>query len=296
MPANKVRRRGSFAPLSAHYYKDDALMRAGERAEVLFTRGLAFCSEVLSDGLITDSQIQLIGIGLTGLTNRARKLCEVGLWERVDGGYNVRTWLTWNQSRDEILDAAQRDSERKRPPGADRPPEPTPPDRGSDDRFSERNPDRTPNGRRNGVHTEPERLAGGPARASSRSSSTSTSRSSSPAGCSSGGSSPAVGDHPPDTPREPDQRTRHASPCGLHPDDDRPCRRCRDRRLATEQASRDEHRAAVVASLAGRRCGMCDGAEYLLEVGRFVPVSPAAKCDHETDHAVQVARAQEVAS
>ena len=42
VPNNKVRRNGSYAPLSSRYYKDDAIILAGERAELLYVRGLAF--------------------------------------------------------------------------------------------------------------------------------------------------------------------------------------------------------------------------------------------------------------
>lgn len=293
MPANKVRRRGPFAPLSAHYYKDDAIMRAGEKAEVLFTRGLAFQSEVIRDGLITDAQLDLIGVGLTGVRNRAKKLCEVGVWNRVQGGYNITAWLGWNQSREDIMEAAERDARRKTPRDDDRPPTP-PPTNGhrSNDSDSARNGDGNPNGNGEGFRAESRSLAGGAARGSSTSTSTSTSRSV-PDGCSSGGSFGSErADRRPDPPRV-ETPTDTSSPCGLHPDDDRPCRRCRDRRLSTEQANRDDHRAAVVASLPARRCGMCDADGWLLEVGRFVPVSPSTRCDHDTEHELQVARAVE---
>lgn len=113
------------------------------------------------------------------------------------------------------------------------------------------------------------------------------------AGCFSGGGSRAVGDgRRPDPPKAERPQDR-SSPCGLHPDDDRKCRRCRDKRLADEQAVRDQHREAVVASLPERRCPMCDAKGWLHEVGSARPVSPPARCDHDTDHELQVARATE---
>ena len=82
MPVNKVRRNGSYAPLSAHYYKDDRIDEAGERAEVLYVRGLAFCAEILSDGFISDRQLKHVGVGLPGVDQRAKMLVKVGLWDR----------------------------------------------------------------------------------------------------------------------------------------------------------------------------------------------------------------------
>lgn len=116
MVANRVRRRGSYAPLSAHYYKDDALMRAGERAELLYCRGLAFCADVLSDGFISDLQLTaLVGVNLAGVKARAKALCDADLWIRDSeaGGYWVASWLNWNLSRDQIGANLKADADRK---------------------------------------------------------------------------------------------------------------------------------------------------------------------------------------
>lgn len=123
MAVNQVKRNGSYAPLSAYYYDDDAVIRAGERAEVLFTRSLAFSARQLKDGFISDAQVSRLGAGLSGLRARVTTLLEVGLWERVEdgtlfgeegGGYRVRKWLKWNSSADEIAVKQRRDSERKK--------------------------------------------------------------------------------------------------------------------------------------------------------------------------------------
>lgn len=114
MPVNKVRRKGSYAPLSAHYYKDDAIADAGEAAELLYVRGLAFCADVLSDGFISDRQLErFVGVGMRDAPKRAKKLGEVGLWERVAGGWQVSGWLKWNRSKDDITELNRQDSDRK---------------------------------------------------------------------------------------------------------------------------------------------------------------------------------------
>ena len=116
MAVNKIRRNGSYAPLSAHYYKDDAIAEAGEKAELLFVRGLAFCADVLKDGFISDIQVvRYPGIGMRDVAARARRLVEVGLWLRDDerGGYVVKSWEKWNQTLDEIKAKQRADAERK---------------------------------------------------------------------------------------------------------------------------------------------------------------------------------------
>lgn len=109
---NQVRRNGAFAPLGAHYYDDDAVIAAGEKAEVLFTRGLAFAARKPMDGFISD--LQLTTFRLSAVKNRAAKLVEVGLWEQVDGGYRIRAWLKHNASKAEIEEKQRKDAERKR--------------------------------------------------------------------------------------------------------------------------------------------------------------------------------------
>lgn len=120
MPVNRVKRHGSFAPLSVNYYDDDKVIAAGEKAEVLFTRGLAFCARTLSDGFITD--LQLTTFRLPGVKQRAQKLVAVGLWERVEGddllgetgkGYRVIRWVKWNNTKAEIEQKLTTDRRRK---------------------------------------------------------------------------------------------------------------------------------------------------------------------------------------
>lgn len=122
MPVNQVKRNGSYAPLSAHYYKDDQIAQAGERAELLYLRGLAFCADVLSDGFISEVQLtRFVGVGLSGVKARAERLCQLGLWERAEpglwgndcAGYVVKSWPKWNLTKAEIASRQQRDSKRK---------------------------------------------------------------------------------------------------------------------------------------------------------------------------------------
>mgnify|MGYP000900747304 CR=1 FL=1 len=113
---NQTRRKGSYAPLSAHYYKDDAIAQAGEGAELLYVRGLAFCADVLNDGFITDMQLcRFVGVGTPDAQERAERLAAVGLWkrDRKRGGYLVRSWLDWNLSRSDIESRLRQDATRK---------------------------------------------------------------------------------------------------------------------------------------------------------------------------------------
>lgn len=109
----KRKRLGPYAKLSATYYRDDAIMAAGEAAEVLFTRSLAFCAETPSNGFITDLQVALITIGLRKVEERIKTLLDYDIWQKVDDGYVVRQWLKWNPSAEEAGMVRKNDRERK---------------------------------------------------------------------------------------------------------------------------------------------------------------------------------------
>jgi hypothetical protein len=105
---------GQYAKLSATYYFDDAILEAGEQAEVMWTRCLAFLSASSSDGFVTEMQMRAaVGIGLRSVPKRVEKLIEVGLLERVDGGFVARSWLKWNKTASEIGRELAKDRERK---------------------------------------------------------------------------------------------------------------------------------------------------------------------------------------
>jgi len=113
-PVNQVKRNGSYAPLSAHYYKDDAIAAAGPMAELLYVRSLAFSADVLSDGFVSEVQLsRFVGVGIPQSKRHAQALVDVGLWEREQGGYRVVSWAKWNLTRDEIRTKQEKDAKRK---------------------------------------------------------------------------------------------------------------------------------------------------------------------------------------
>lgn len=121
MAVNQVKRNGSYAPLSARYYQDDAVAMAGPMAELLYVRALAFCASQLSDGFVSDVQLtKFVGVGIPSIRRHADELVEVGLWERMEHdllgngcGYRVVSWLKHNRSKAEIEEKQRKDAERK---------------------------------------------------------------------------------------------------------------------------------------------------------------------------------------
>lgn len=89
-----------FVKLRTRYYADVALMRAGEPAEVLFTRGLAYAGEQETDGFIPTEALPR----LTPTRGRARAnaLVREGLWEPVLGGWIICGWSRHQITSDQL--------------------------------------------------------------------------------------------------------------------------------------------------------------------------------------------------
>lgn len=129
-----MRKPGAYAPLYANYADDEAIMTAGEDAELMYIRMLAYAARTpLTEGWISDRVIQSrLGIlpraagdgagsdaGIepgTDAGSRAEKLCTVGLIERDGDGFRIVSWLRWNRSVEEMGRERARDSGRKNTP------------------------------------------------------------------------------------------------------------------------------------------------------------------------------------
>lgn len=112
------RRLGEYVPLSISYADDDAILGASPFAELLFVRGLALAGQLNSDGYLTEAQVVYRAGRKLGSEKKVRtlaaELVERGVWERQDGGYDIRAWLKWNKSTEELGRDRARDRDRKR--------------------------------------------------------------------------------------------------------------------------------------------------------------------------------------
>ena len=126
-----MRRPGPFAPLAAFYADDEKIMEAGEDAELLYVRMLAYAARTpLTEGWISDrvvvSRLGILprdagnGAGTvpgTDAGSRAGVLERVGLIERERAGWRIVSWLKWNRSAAEM--GRERDRDRKRKTSGD---------------------------------------------------------------------------------------------------------------------------------------------------------------------------------
>lgn len=96
-----------WVKLTTNYYLDAAIMRAGEAAEVLFTRALAYCGDQENGGLVP-REVLLRLTPTRGLA-RARALVREGLWEEVPAGWR---FVAWDRHQSDLR--ARREAGRRR--------------------------------------------------------------------------------------------------------------------------------------------------------------------------------------
>lgn len=134
-----LKRPGPYVGLSANYADDEKIMAAGEDAELLYVRMLAYCARTpLTEGWISDP-VLVSRLGVmprtaydeagnetgnvpgTDAASRAERLREVGLIERDGTGWRITAWLKWNRSIEEMGRERTRDQRRKAAPTSNDP-------------------------------------------------------------------------------------------------------------------------------------------------------------------------------
>lgn len=103
-----------FFKMSIRYRADFALAGCSDEAELLFTRGLAYCALNGTKGILPAAEIR----GL--LPKRAKEqvvtteLLEAGFWQRYHSGYIYRSWDKWQGTLNQVEQKRAYDAKRKR--------------------------------------------------------------------------------------------------------------------------------------------------------------------------------------
>lgn len=79
------------------------------RAMGLWVKAGAWCSDHLTDGVISKSALRLLG----GSPADARALVDAGLWEVIPEGWRFHDWSDMNPSRKETEDKREQERVRK---------------------------------------------------------------------------------------------------------------------------------------------------------------------------------------
>ena len=86
------------------FWTNPKVRKAGRDAAFLYIAGNGFCNEYLTDGFISDTDIDTVAFNAFQRQpkNAVELLVRAGLWDRVPGGYRIHDYLDYNKSKQEI--------------------------------------------------------------------------------------------------------------------------------------------------------------------------------------------------
>lgn len=95
------------------FAENPKIARLSDSALALWVTGLAYCNRNLTDGFIP----RMVGLGQLRFCDgntlpHISELEEIGLWEKVDGGWQVHDYLEFQPAKADVL--AQREKDRRR--------------------------------------------------------------------------------------------------------------------------------------------------------------------------------------
>lgn len=249
-------------------------------ARGLWVTAGSWCAQQLTDGVIDDRQIRMLG----GTRKQAEKLVLAGLWSHDGAAPSARRfffedWRDFQPTRDEVLSKRQRARERMAEARAKKAPT-------SDDEkmFARTNSERSQNVRVDRISERspyPDPTRPDPSRPDPTLLTTGRGEYVREVG------GDAAQAPPPEIPAEwIDRPSLARCPEHVGMTDAPACWKCRDAREAATAAATERHRAenARVAEIAAARlaCDMCDDTGHVLgDDGR--PMVPAIACTHDAD-------------
>lgn len=100
-----------YVKLSTGYYLDAAVIRAGDDAELLFLRAMAYAGGSATRGHVPTAVPPRLCP--TRTRQRVAALVREDLWVVMPGGWQIRSWEHWQDRLDLVEDRRRRDRERK---------------------------------------------------------------------------------------------------------------------------------------------------------------------------------------
>ncbi|MET8113744.1 hypothetical protein [Streptomyces prasinus] len=83
-----------------------------DRAFRLHVSAICWCAENLTDGRIADRELPLVA-HIRGIKATAKQLEDAGLWDRVEGGWEIHDYLDYNPSREQVTAERKKNAERQ---------------------------------------------------------------------------------------------------------------------------------------------------------------------------------------
>lgn len=91
-----------WAKIDDAFHRHPKARAAGLRGRALYVAGLCWANYQRSDGHIADHDLTIVAAEADVSPNTARKLVDVGLWDRTDGGYQIHDFLEHNFSAEQM--------------------------------------------------------------------------------------------------------------------------------------------------------------------------------------------------
>jgi hypothetical protein len=98
-----------WVKLDATYVEDEKVMAAGALAELVFIRSIAYCRRRVTDGFISSSAVRSLTLGVPDAPEALVEALVVNeLWDVCAGGWTVRNYEVWQQTKAKLAEEAAR--------------------------------------------------------------------------------------------------------------------------------------------------------------------------------------------
>jgi len=104
-----------WVKLDATYVEDEKVMAAGALAELVFIRSIAYCRRRVTDGYVSAAAVKSLTLGVPDAPETLVEALVVNeLWDVCDGGWTVRNYEVWQQTKAKLaLDAERKRADRE---------------------------------------------------------------------------------------------------------------------------------------------------------------------------------------
>lgn len=100
----------AWARIDDKFLDNPKVRKAGKEATYLYVSGLVYSSSQLTEGFVSDDALGLVAYKgfIKNEQTHAATLVECGLWDRVEGGWQIHDYLEYNPTKQQIEQAREK--------------------------------------------------------------------------------------------------------------------------------------------------------------------------------------------
>lgn len=99
----------SWVKLDDHFWSNRKLERLSDKGYRLYMRGLGYCSQYLTDGILDATDLRTLG----ATRKVVQELVEAEVWVPQGGHYRVHDYLEYNPTKENVLERRRKEAEKK---------------------------------------------------------------------------------------------------------------------------------------------------------------------------------------